>query len=86
MDASGNARITGFHLAQHTSRVVSMAEFQNMQWTAPEASVETETPSTEADVFSFGIVMIEVCYNSITACPPKLTTLSLCPGARPLLA
>ena len=62
-----------------------MAGFQNMRRAAPEALVETETPSTEADVFSFGIVMIEVCYNSITACPPKLT-ISLCPDARPLPA
>ena len=49
-----------------------MAEGQSPRWTAPEVLAETETPSTEADVFSFGMVMVEVCSNSMTTRPPKL--------------
>ncbi|KAF9789475.1 kinase-like domain-containing protein [Thelephora terrestris] len=59
VDGSGHARITDFGLAQDTLGLVFMAEGQSPRWTAPEILAETGTPSTEADVFSFGMVMVE---------------------------
>ena len=49
-----------------------MPERWSVRWTAPEVLAETGTPSTEADVFSFGMVMVEVCCNSSTARPPQV--------------
>ena len=72
VDVSGNACITNFCLAQDTLGVVSMPARWSMQWTAPEILVESGKPSMEADVFSFGMVMAEVCYNSTTARPPQV--------------
>ena len=66
VDVSGNARITDFGLAQGTLGAVSKPERHSRRWTAPEVLAETGTPSTEADVFSFGMVMVEVCYSSAT--------------------
>ena len=87
VDDSGHARITDFGLVQDTSSaVVSIAEGQSTRWTAPEILEETGIPSTEADVFSFGMVMVEVRGNEITVCSFKLTPFSLRSGARPLLA
>ena len=60
MDASGHTRITDFGLAQHTFGEVLKAEGQSAQWTAPEVLAEKGTPSTEADIFSFAMVMVEV--------------------------
>ncbi|KAF9789473.1 kinase-like domain-containing protein [Thelephora terrestris] len=59
VDLSDHARITDFGLAQDTSRLISMPERQSARWTAPEVLAETGTPSTEADVFSFAMVMVE---------------------------
>ena len=67
VDVSGNAFITDFGLTQDTLGIVYIAEGQSTRWTAPEVLAETGTPSTEADVFSFGMVMVEVCHNSIIA-------------------
>ena len=63
VDASGHARITDFGLAQHTFSEVLKAEGQSARWTAPEVFAEKGTSSTEADVFSFAMVMVEVCCN-----------------------
>ena len=35
----------------------------NARWTAPEILTEEGTYSKEADVFSFAMIMIEVCYE-----------------------
>ena len=75
VDDSGHARITDFGLVQDTSSVVSIAEGQSTRWTAPEILEETGIPSIEADVFSFGMVMVEVCYDLITPCPPKFNSI-----------
>lgn len=83
VDGSGHARITDFGLAQSSLGVVSKPERQSMRWTAPEVLAETGAPSTEADVFSFGMIMVEVCSNSTTVRPPKVNrffTLSLAQG------
>ena len=63
VDISDKARITDFGLAQDALGVVSIPERRSERWTAPEVLAETGTPSMEADVFSFGMVMVEVCYN-----------------------
>ena len=77
VDGSGHARITDFGLAQDTLGLVFMAEGQSPRWTAPEILAETGTPSTEADVFSFGMVMVEVCPSSKAVRPPQVDYLSL---------
>jgi len=59
IDDSGHARITEFGLARVT-RSVSHQNVHTARWTAPE--VLNEGPhSKESDVFSFAMVMIEVC-------------------------
>ena len=72
---SGNACITDFGLAQDTLGVVLIPERRSVQWTAPEILAETGTPSTEADVFSFGMVMVEVCYDSTTTRGPNVNNI-----------
>ena len=79
VDASNHARITDFGLTQDTLHAVFMAEGQSARWTAPEVLAESGTPSTEADVFSFGMVMVEVCCNSGTGCLPYANSLLTTP-------
>ena len=76
VDISGNARITDFSLAQDTLGVVYMPERWSMRWTAPEILAERGIPSMEADVFSFGMVMVEVCYDSTAVHEPQVNCLS----------
>ena len=66
LDEFGNARITDFGLTQDTFDVVSIPERRSVQWTAPEVLEETGTPSTETDIFSFGMVIAEVRCGSTT--------------------
>ena len=73
VDDSGRARITDFGISRDTLSVAFVPDAQSLRWTAPEVLAKTSTPSTEADVFSFGMVMFEVHYNSITARTPGLT-------------
>ena len=63
VDDSGYASITDFGLSQDTLGVVTKPERLSVRWTAPEVLSEIGKPSLEADVFSFGMVMVEVCYN-----------------------
>ena len=67
VDADGHARITDFGLAMITQDSVRSAfgdQGHTARWTAPEILNEEGTYSKEADVFSFAMVMIEVCYRS----------------------
>ena len=75
VDDFNRACITDFCLAQDTLGVVSVQERQSVQWTAPEVLEETQVRSTETDVFSFGMVMVEVCYNSTTVRPSQANNL-----------
>ena len=66
MDAAGRARITDFGLARVTQNLDSLRSASGDQghtarWTAPEILTEEGEYSKEADVFSFAMVMIEVC-------------------------
>ena len=61
VDDSGRPCITDFGLAQDATGEVSMADGHSVQWTAPEVLTKRGTPSREADVFSFAMVMVEVC-------------------------
>ena len=79
VDDSGHASITDFGLAQDTSGVVSKPERLSVRWSAPEVLAETGTPSIESDVFSFGMVMVEVCYNSTVVLPPQVDCLFASP-------
>ena len=87
VDFSGNARITDFYLAQDTLGIRFIPERWSTRWTAPEILRESGTPSTKGDVFSFGMVMVEVCSNKSTVIrPPQVNSLSLHSGTRSLLA
>ena len=65
VDHAGRARITDFALARFshsqgsTSRVMETPDY-NVRWTAPEVLEETGQLTKEADVFSFGMTMVEV--------------------------
>ena len=71
MDDSGNARIADFGFTTVTLNLDSVRSIQcqrgfTPRWTAPE--VLDEGPhSKEADIFSFAMVMIEVCRERQTA-------------------
>jgi len=66
VDDVGHARITDFGLTTVTQNLDSMRTTESedhghtARWTAPEILTEEGTYSKEADVFSFGMVMIEV--------------------------
>ena len=64
VDESGNARITDFGLATiaRDSNSVSVSDDHGhtFRWTAPEVLGSGQAASKESDVFSFGMVMIEV--------------------------
>lgn len=64
VDALGNARITDFGLAaiirDPNSRTSATDDHhQTPRWTAPEI-LQSGSPTKESDVFSFGMVIIEV--------------------------
>ena len=68
VDATGNARITDFGLAMVTQdlepiRKASDECGNNVRWVAPEILDDRGTYSKEADVFSFAMLTIEVCYS-----------------------
>ena len=65
VDESGNARITDFGLAtiaRDSDSLVDGSDDQGhtLRWAAPEVSGSSADPSRASDVFSFGMVMIEV--------------------------
>ena len=72
VDDFGHASITDFGLAQDILGVVSKPKRLSVRWTAPEVLAETGTPSMAADVFSFGMVMVEVRYDSTVVRPPQV--------------
>jgi len=66
IDDSGHARITDFGLTRVTQGL-SQQHVHTARWTAPE--VLNEGPrSKEADIFSFAMVIIEVCHGRPTVC------------------
>ena len=67
VDNSGNARIADFGLATVTQSLESVHSTSRQQghtprWTAPEV-LSGGAHSKEADIFSFAMVMIEVCHG-----------------------
>ena len=66
IDNSGRARVTEFGLAGVTQSAPHQ-HVHTARWAAPE--VLNEAPrSKEADIFSFAMVMIEVCHGLSTVC------------------
>ena len=71
VDDTGSARIVDFGLATVTRNPDSMRSVSDQhgntpRWTAPEV-LNGEAYSKEADIFSFAMVMIEVCRRECTA-------------------
>ena len=72
MDDSGSARIADFVAANVTQNPDSMRSTQAQRiftprWAAPEV-LDEGLNSKEADIFSFAMVMIEVCHRQPTVC------------------
>jgi len=70
VDHLGRARITNFVLAefshiQSSLRRVMKTRDYSTRWTAPEVLDEKGPPTKEADIFSFGMVMYEVCHMHV---------------------
>ena len=71
MDATGRARITDFGFATvtrelHSVQSASGDEGHTARWTAPEILMgQQETYTRETDIFSFAMVMIEVCVTDL---------------------
>jgi len=68
VDTTGRARITDCGLAVVTRDLDSIRSApdeheHSTRWTAPEILANQGTFSKEADVFSFAMVLIEVCYR-----------------------
>lgn len=66
VDESGNTRITDFGLATFAQnpdldRNAPDIDCQTARWCAPELFLGEQPASKKSDVFSFGMVMIEVC-------------------------
>jgi len=78
VDDCGRARITDFALTESscsqgsTPHVTKMHDY-NTRWTAPEVLEETMPLTKEADVFSFGMVMVEVCHRHVPHSNLRLT-------------
>ena len=76
VDHFGRARITDFSLAgfgRHrgpTHHTVEAHDY-NTRWTAPEVLEKTGPLTEEADIFSFGMVMVEVRFTHV---PSELPT------------
>jgi len=73
VDAAGNARIADFGLAtvaRDSSSLMNTPDghANTPRWTAPEILMGSGYHSKESDVFSFGMVVIEVRGDESTAC------------------
>ena len=68
VDDSGHARITDFGIAKVTQNLDSLQNTSvhdnsfTPRWAAPEV-LRYGTPSKESDIFSFAMVMVEVCHG-----------------------
>ena len=76
VDDSGNARITDFGLATFTQNPDSHKSAPDIdghtaRWCAPELFLTNQPASKESDIFSFGMVMIEVGGDKLV--PPRLS-------------
>jgi len=81
MDATNNARITGFGLTTVTRNLDSARGttgdlVYSARWTAPEILEGKVIRSKEADIFSFAMVMIEVRHGWVICVDPWLTVIS----------
>ncbi|KAF9789481.1 kinase-like protein [Thelephora terrestris] len=90
VDATGRARITDFGLATVTQNVDSFRSTagepaHTPRWTAPEILGGEGSHSTEADVFSFAMVMIEVFTGAVpfNRSPSAAAMVMIMKGERP---
>jgi len=71
VDVDGRARITDLGLAVITQNLESIRSAlgehcHSVRWIAPEILNSQDTYSKEGDIFSFAMVVIEVCCRSST--------------------
>ncbi|KAF9647918.1 kinase-like protein, partial [Thelephora ganbajun] len=90
VDATGNARIVDFGHANIAGDIISFVSNTNEQvntprYPAPEILGDGGRCSKESDVFSFGMVMIEVFTGKVpfSNLPTTATTTSIATGVRP---
>lgn len=79
VDHNGHACLTDFGLASVVhginSALVSHLEGYTARWTAPEILKGANKITREADIFSFGMVVIEVCLRAPLFSSPDIQTL-----------
>lgn len=86
VDESGNARIMDFGLATIApnphSLMSSLDDGYTARWSAPEI-LKSEPTSRESDIFSFGMVIIEVGGVQLIPCRPPYPSMKVFTGKAP---
>ena len=90
IDKSGNARITDFGLAAivrnpHSLRSTLGEDGHTARWCAPELLKSEKLASKESDVFSFGMVIIEVGGDQLFPCQPPYPFIKVFTGKAPFV-
>ena len=71
VDRNGHARLTDFGLASINSALINRTEGRTMRWTAPEV-LKGGKITPEADIFSFGMIVIEVGSRTCPRLSPRI--------------
>jgi len=90
VDEFGNARITDFGLAAivrdpHSMRSGLDEDSYTTRWCAPEILMGEQPAGKESDVFSFGMVIIEVGDDQFVPCKPPYPLMKVFTGNAPFV-
>ena len=86
IDASGNARITNFghtRIARDIDQTESTGSLQLDRWVSPELLLDESHVTKESDIFSFGMVIIEVRSGLPVTCQPTHLSFKVFTGNPP---
>ena len=90
VDESGNARITDLGLASivrdpHSMRSSLDEDSYTTRWCAPEILLGEQPASKESDIFSFGMVVIEVGGGQLVPCQRPYQPIKVFTGKAPFV-